>query len=100
MALVERVLSAVPDGRDHAFTAFAILARSGAEWKGARETGVEGEGWTEGGEEMTGAGLWKDCCWGHECGNSQRLSFSAVGEGSLFPRSISLIGSGAGARMR
>ena len=49
---------------------------------------------------MTGAGLWKDCCWGHECGNSQRLSFSAVGEGSLFPCSISLIGSGARARMR
>ena len=37
MALVERVLSAVTDGRGHAFTAFAVMARSGAEWKGARE---------------------------------------------------------------
>ena len=49
---------------------------------------------------MTDAGLWKDCCWGRECGNSQKLSSSAVGEGSLFPCSISLIGSGAGARKR
>ena len=48
---------------------------------------------------MTDAGLWKDCCWGRECDNSQKLS-SAVGEGSLFPYSIFLIGSGAGARKR